>query len=399
MKKAVIDNQNSFLRFQCNERSRPYIEKAEIKLKMSSIKQMKAVWNEENDNHGIKVNDPISQEHVLSLITYTDITDLCTSFRETYRPMSTNETVAQRKKRHAPFANMGRLLYEAYIFYASTNSQVKVLYQVVSYQFVFKSLYCSFDAPSSITAAVSVVHNCMDPNGIVLKCESGDYSEFIRTLDMSLFSCFDATEEHLICETTLHIFDIAIPAEGGWIGYKYMQPLSLYESLARVGIVHTPRLLKSRNQNRLCKLLKLGMEGTISTNISSPYFISLLDSITTQNDKIWLNEQRIHKLKPKLKSLFLGDNDELSGEYVSYLKNQFGVSLEQRLHFVKILKIQEKSVNLINRNLKKANKMRTGEDILCELKNGRTIMFRLGITRVEDQVVLRIELIKSDQPA
>eukprot|EP01084_Bolivina_argentea_P288639 495455_1 len=400
MKKAVIDNQNSFLRVQCNERSQPYIKKAKMKLKMSSIKQMKAVWNEEIDNHDIKVNDCISQDHVSSLVSYTDNSGLCTSFRETYRPISTNETIAQRKKRHAPFANMGRLLYESYIFYASTNSKVKVLYQGMSIQLLFKSLYCSFNAPSSLTTdRVTATNFCTD-RGIIMMCESGDYSEFIRTLDMTLFSCFDMEKEHLIYETTLHIKDIWNPKDGVWIGTKMhmVKALSLYESLVRVGIVHT-NLLKKKTQKRLCKMLKVVMEGTTSTYTTSSYVNSLLESLTTQNDKIWLNEQQIHKLNHELKSLFCGHNDELHGEYVSYLKNQCGVSLEQRFHFVKILKIQEKSVNLINRNLKKYNKIRTEEDILCELKNGRKIMFRLGITRVEDQVVLRIELIKSDQPA
>eukprot|EP01084_Bolivina_argentea_P091329 164421_1 len=208
LREVIADNRNEYIKYQNEKRAQPYIQKANEKFCMKSVKAMKATWYHAlNAYHKILPGDGLSVEHIIAIVCYSDNTELCTSFRETYRSISNNESFKQKKNRHSQFANMGRLIYEAFIFYATTKSEVTILYHGMSVPLLFTTLYCTFNAPTSTTTASSVASTFAE-NGIVIKFEANSSVKFIKTLDMSLFSCFDAEEEHLIFETGLHIKNI-----------------------------------------------------------------------------------------------------------------------------------------------------------------------------------------------
>merc|ERR1719361_3414419 len=133
-----------------------------------------------------------------------------------------------QKKRHSLFANMGRLLYEAFSFYASTDSKVAVLYHGMGVELLFEELYCSFNAPTSTTTEESVACSFAS-GGVVMKLENADSNPFIKTLDMALFTCYDNEAEQLIFKTRLHIKDIYLPRIGYWIGNGIMNRMSFYD--------------------------------------------------------------------------------------------------------------------------------------------------------------------------
>eukprot|EP01084_Bolivina_argentea_P145871 255561_1 len=131
-----------------------YIEKANLKFEMISVKKMKAVWyHGMNEYHKIKPGGSFNIEHIIALICYTDISHLCTAFRETYRRKDQNELLNEQIERHQMFAHMGRLLYESFVFYASKDSKIQILYHGMSTPLVFATLYASFDVPTSTTTA------------------------------------------------------------------------------------------------------------------------------------------------------------------------------------------------------------------------------------------------------
>eukprot|EP01084_Bolivina_argentea_P260493 439937_1 len=212
-------------------RIEPFMEQTAVRAKMQSVKQVKAVWYQGiNKHHEIYSNQPMTKDHVLALILYTQCTKLCTLYRETYRQSHDEESEQQLVLRHAEYANMGRLLYESFVFFASTNSQVQLLYHGMSIPLLFRSLFCTFDAPTSTTTASNVATN-FGETGIVIKFESSESTKYIRTLDMGSFTCYHNEEEHLIFETRLHIKDIFIPRSKLWIGSKLMKRLSLFDLL------------------------------------------------------------------------------------------------------------------------------------------------------------------------
>eukprot|EP01084_Bolivina_argentea_P238311 400377_1 len=199
---AVITNREKYIKYQNNQRCNHFIQKAILKSEMKSVKKLKAVWYHGiNEYHEINVNDSLPLDHIIALICYTDISDLCTSFRGTYRRKTRNESIHEQKLRHAAYANMGRLMYEAFVFYASKDNQIQTLYHGISIPLVFPGLYCTFNQPTSTTTSAQIASNFCSGGGIVLRFESSESSKHIRTLDMGLFSCFDAEEEHLIFET------------------------------------------------------------------------------------------------------------------------------------------------------------------------------------------------------
>eukprot|EP01084_Bolivina_argentea_P021026 39052_1 len=113
LSKQIIKSQASIRAISC-------IKQAESKIQMPSVKTMKAAWYEGmNKDHYIKANQPIQIDHISALVVYTQYSDVCTAFRQTYRKTSNNEAIYSQIKRHSMFANFGRLLYESFVFYGS----------------------------------------------------------------------------------------------------------------------------------------------------------------------------------------------------------------------------------------------------------------------------------------
>eukprot|EP01084_Bolivina_argentea_P032009 59221_1 len=185
IKKKLQTNKIKYIEYQQEQRIiKPFIEKVMEKMQMDSVKEMKAFWYEGiNNDHKILPGQPIKTDHILALTFYTHDSKLCTAFRETYRKMNKNETMQKQIKRHSKFAYMGRLLYESFVFYGSTNSAVELLYHGINLPLSFNTLYCTFDAPTSTTTASSVA-TTFGSSGIVVKLESNESTKYIKTLDM-----------------------------------------------------------------------------------------------------------------------------------------------------------------------------------------------------------------------
>eukprot|EP01084_Bolivina_argentea_P068170 124069_1 len=199
-------NLQAYIELQSKLRIESFIKKAETKMKMRRIKGMKALFYQGiNGSHHIQPNSGIQQRHVLALILYSQISDLCTKFRETYRKISSDESDVKQIQRHSKFAQFGCLLYESFVFYGSIDSEVETLYHGMSMELLFSTTYCTLDAPTSTTTARSVACNFGGGAGIVMALESSRSTKYIKTLDMDLFTCFHDEEEHLIFETRLHI--------------------------------------------------------------------------------------------------------------------------------------------------------------------------------------------------
>merc|ERR1711971_251261 len=135
IEKVLQRNKEQFIEQEQRHRMSVYVEKCRLKMRMESVKKMKATKSDKD--HGIKKKQPITFDIVLALIFYTQCTKLCTSFRLTYRKLAEDESMKSQKERHSLFANMGRLLFEAFSFYASTDSKVAVLYHGMGVELLF----------------------------------------------------------------------------------------------------------------------------------------------------------------------------------------------------------------------------------------------------------------------
>eukprot|EP01084_Bolivina_argentea_P271196 461367_1 len=383
----LILNKHNYLEIQQQKRLAPYIEKCNIKMRMKSVKRLKASFYQGiNKDHQIYPEQPIQDTHVLSLVMYAQCSKLCTAFRETYRLINEDDgEIEEQKKRHSLFWHLGKYVYESFVFYASIDSKVQKLYHGMGLRLLFKTMYCTFDAPTSTTTQDSVALS-FGENGIMIKFESCDSTKYIKTLDMSLFTCYDHEEEHLIFETRLHINDIWIPNDRLWIGKQLMRSLSLYDLLVHGHTVHNQQLLKSKVQNRLLEIIKSTMDGTVTTYTKSNYVNSLIKSLMEKNTKIWLNIEQIKKLTNKnLQKMFISDNNEEFGVLMQYVKKQFNAHMCRM--FITHWKMNSSTFEFVSRasnNVNNINHVILGPIIECSLFDNISIVFQPKLTKIKD---------------
>ncbi|MCH2242777.1 MAG: hypothetical protein MK041_12825, partial [Aquabacterium sp.] len=188
---------------------------------------------------------------------------------------------------------------------------------------MFQTLYCAFDQPTSTTTEQNVACSFTKGGGVVLKFGSADSNEFIKTIDMSLFSNFPHEREQLVFETRLHIKDIFIPRLGGWIGKNTMSALSLFDLLIHGSAIYDAQLLKKKKQRTLAKMMAAVRKNEIAKFTKSEYVNALIESVIARNQIIWLNAKQLQLLDDDLRRLFISEteSDEF-GEFVNYLREE-----------------------------------------------------------------------------
>eukprot|EP01084_Bolivina_argentea_P306194 529063_1 len=383
-------NQTSYIENENGKRFEFYAQKANTVCSTNSIKRLKAVWyHGMNQDHGISVGDVMNKDHVIALMCYAHCSELCTEFRETYR-QKPKETLPEQKKRHSTYGNMGKLLYQSFIFFASRDSKVQILYHGMGVQLLFPTLYCTFKAPTSTTTASSVALGFGNDRGVVVMFESSDSTEFIRSLNMSLFTCFDHEEEHLIFETRLHIRNIFVPKETVWIGKSWMKQLSLFDLLTHGHDIKNKYFTTQKNQKKLCKNLKKIMNDDNSSISPSVYLNSLINAVTMENKKIWLNLSQIQKLIPELQKLFLDDNSQF-GVFIKYLTNK---AVRVCPIFMSRWILSDDTFDFVERVTKKYDDIRIyGSPVTFIMPNSKQISFRPQLTMVHDLFDIQMQLI------
>eukprot|EP01084_Bolivina_argentea_P165860 288067_1 len=285
---------------------------------------------------------------------------------------------------------MGRLLYESFIFYASTDCKITTLYHGMSLHLAFTTLFCAFDAPTSCTTAQNVAQG-FGHGGIVVTFTSSDSSKYIRTLDMGLFSTYEHEEEHLIFETRLRIKSIWSGTLGGRIPPSIMKWLSLYDLIIHGNEIHDSKLLQIKNQDRLQKKLKLMIEKK-TTDITSASYINALISAVVQNTNMWWNMKQLKQLNVNLANLFIGD-ENMFGEFVLFLKNKYNVQICPVFHTEWIL--SSETFKLIERATKKYNHLKiAGTAIECKISEREQISFQPELTKKTDLFEIEMKLLK-----
>ena len=106
--------------------------------------------------HGILRNEPITMRHVFSLLSYTDLTNFCREFRNTFRTKSEKEDMAKVSERHEEFYHFGRALFEIADHFGETMGPKVRVYHGLSIKMCFGSFSEYFNAPTSTTTSKSV---------------------------------------------------------------------------------------------------------------------------------------------------------------------------------------------------------------------------------------------------
>ena len=155
--------------------------------------------------YGIRDGSIITVPHLISLILYTDYTDLCTDFSSTFRKTHTFETLDNIKRRNQNFWWMSKLLRETVEIFGDSSFNANggrtlkgPYYSGLSFIIPVSNFFLRLSSPTSTTKNIAVAMKFGGDNGIILKLdnpEPNDYTENLRGFDCSTISRFREEDE------------------------------------------------------------------------------------------------------------------------------------------------------------------------------------------------------------
>ena len=167
------------------------LQKALFLLETSDhIKGIKKRYDNVTEHYGIKNGCPLSPDHVLSVVIYTDYDVLSGHFSKTFR---------SKQKENREYFILSKLLTESVNAFGTkmADSKIPVLYHGVSMVY-FDKFIARFYCPTSTTTKLVVAYNFTGNDGIILELQR-EY-EWLRYLDCSFFSAFANEDERLFIQ-------------------------------------------------------------------------------------------------------------------------------------------------------------------------------------------------------
>eukprot|EP01084_Bolivina_argentea_P008584 16055_1 len=167
-------------------------------------------------HYDIKKNTQLSGHNILSVILYTDWTDLSTKFSETFRSKWKYETLSSVKNRHHEFANWAKILRETVECFGNTGKppgydnwstkrkrnnicESGPFFCGLSFQMVIPEFNIRLNAPTSTTKQIAVACRFGGDDGITLQLNNnGCLNSFQLTAwDCSWLSSFNEEDERV----------------------------------------------------------------------------------------------------------------------------------------------------------------------------------------------------------
>eukprot|EP01084_Bolivina_argentea_P033504 61955_1 len=103
------------------------------------------------------------------MLIYTSESKLCTSYRQTFRPIYPNETYKSIAKRHSKYFFLSRYLYESIDIHGLVLDTKEKVYHGIDKTMLFSHFLSHFNAPTSTTKELSVAMNFAKDSGIILE--------------------------------------------------------------------------------------------------------------------------------------------------------------------------------------------------------------------------------------
>eukprot|EP01084_Bolivina_argentea_P197049 337733_1 len=139
--------------------------------------------------YGIGTNAPITLNHIIAILFYTNNTLLSAAFSKSYRKIRKNESDEQLKLRHSYFANWGKYLKECVEVYGTKlrQSKISTFYHGISAELKFKGLSQFFCIPTSTTLIYETAVIFAKIDGIVISIEN-------NTSNVAFWKCIKWSE-------------------------------------------------------------------------------------------------------------------------------------------------------------------------------------------------------------
>ena len=152
--------------------------------------------------YGLSDGDPLSFDHLLSIILYTDYTDLSRDFSSSFRPLTPYEPLNITKQRNTNYFWMSKALRETVEIFGGDNVYPSTLkgpfYCGLSVALVFPDTEVRLCSPTSTTKHLEVATRFGGQQGIVVELQNDiNMHEYLRGFYCGWISQFREEEETL----------------------------------------------------------------------------------------------------------------------------------------------------------------------------------------------------------
>eukprot|EP01084_Bolivina_argentea_P108015 193064_1 len=158
--------------------------------------------------YNIKAASPITREHILSILFYTDFDTLSYHFSSTFRPLNKEEkNIKACILKNAEYANLSRLICETVNAFGTKTGECKhdpIYYHGISGLLIFSSFLATFFSPTSTTLQIEVATVFAKDNGAILELQK--HSTWLSYFNCSWLSSYCNEDERLFI----------IPIESYW---------------------------------------------------------------------------------------------------------------------------------------------------------------------------------------
>eukprot|EP01084_Bolivina_argentea_P305016 526869_1 len=199
-------------------------------------------------HYGINNNTPISFDNILSIIIYTDWSDLSCIFSSTFRKLKEYDTLSMVKKRNSQFANWAKKIRETVEYYGNdgwrdweSDEHNKVFenergpfFCGLSFEMVISQFNIRLNIPTSTTKHFEVAERFSGDGGIIITINNNGYvnSQVLPCLNCCWLSNYNSEEERLWCGGFAPIKVENITILDGCLNYeKYFKALFYFDCM------------------------------------------------------------------------------------------------------------------------------------------------------------------------
>eukprot|EP01084_Bolivina_argentea_P245929 411664_1 len=203
IKDEILNNCICTLKYQQYELC---LIKATEYMKTRKVKSIKAPdkWKvDEILHYGIKQNASLNSHHLLSIILYTDWTELCAQFSKTFRKTNIFESLSSVKDRNSEFAVWSKTLRESIEYYGQSRDGWYILqgpfFCGMSFVMPIPEFNIRLCGPTSTSKQFAVAMRFGGDKGMVIQLNNdGDYqSDKLCAFNCSWLSNYNGEEEYL----------------------------------------------------------------------------------------------------------------------------------------------------------------------------------------------------------
>ena len=192
------------------------VQRAKQYLQQKQCRKMKSTASDGDDHFGIEVGSPLQPRHLHALFIYTNFTDLCKAFGETFRSLDEDESIEDINYRNSKYQRTAKALRELILYFgnhgekwygdATRTEEHGPFYTGMGCVLNIPAFTISFQGPTSTSKTLEIAVRFAGESGMVLSLnnKSGE-SQWERFINAKWFSCYPEEDERLFMGSTHYL--------------------------------------------------------------------------------------------------------------------------------------------------------------------------------------------------